>query len=125
MPAISSSISIMPARPGVLETMGRNGHEPCVVVQTGLGHLQAWVRVSTTCLQPELATALGRQLAHAYRGDLASTDWRYLGRLAGFRKHKLQRRTAREGSGGAMLRADAAVCSMRHHSRSCRSTCCW
>ena len=115
----------MPARPGVLETMGRNGHEPCVVVQTGLGHLQAWVRVSTTCLQPELATALGRQLAHAYRGDLASTDWRYLGRLAGFRKHKLQRRTAREGSGGAMLRADAAVCSMRHHSRSCRSTCCW
>ena len=82
------------ARPRVLETMRTNGHEPCVVLETSPGHLQAWVRVSTTGLQPELATALGRQLAHTYGGDLASTDWRHLGRLAGFRNHKPQRRTA-------------------------------
>ena len=82
------------ARPRVLETMRTNGHEPCVVLETSPGHLQAWVRVSTTSLQPELATALGRQLAHTYGGDLASTDWRHLGRLAGFRNHKPQRRTA-------------------------------
>src|SRR5215469_9367432 len=48
----------------VLETMRAYGHEPCVVLQTSPGHLQAWIRVSTTGLQPELATALGRQLAH-------------------------------------------------------------
>jgi hypothetical protein len=40
-----------------------------------------------------LATALGRQLAQTYGGDLASTDWRHLGRLAGFTNQKPQRRT--------------------------------
>ena len=80
-------------RPCVLEAMRANGHEPCVVLQTSPGHLQAWVRVSPTGLEPELATALGRQLAHTYGGDLASTDWRHLGRLAGFTNQKPQRRT--------------------------------
>jgi hypothetical protein len=81
-------------RPHVLEAMRAHGHEPCVVLETSPGHLQAWVRVSTTCLQPELATALGRHLAHIYGGDLASTDWRHLGRLAGFSNQKLERWTA-------------------------------
>lgn len=81
------------ACPWVLHTMRANGHEPCVVLETSPGNLQAWVRVSTTCLDPELATALGRQLAHTYGGDLASTDWRHLGRLAGFTNQKPQRRT--------------------------------
>jgi hypothetical protein len=81
-------------RPHVLEAMRAQGHEPCVVLETSPGHLQAWVRVSTTCLQPELATALGRHLAHIYGGDLASTDWRHLGRLAGFSNQKLERCTA-------------------------------
>ncbi|HEX8896722.1 MAG TPA: DNA-primase RepB domain-containing protein, partial [Terriglobales bacterium] len=34
-----------------------------------------------------------KQLAHTYGGDLASTDWRHLGRLAGFTNQKLERRT--------------------------------
>jgi hypothetical protein len=55
---------------------------------------------------------LGRQLAHTYGGDLASTDWRHLGRLAGFRNHKPQRRTA---SGSApwvrVLEAQAILAS--------------
>jgi hypothetical protein len=72
------------ARPYVLEDMRIHGHEPCVVLQTSPGHLQAWVRVSTTPLQPALATMLGRILAERYGGDRASTDWRHLGRLAGF-----------------------------------------
>jgi hypothetical protein len=42
-------------------------------------------------LQPELATALGRHLAHIYGGDLGSTDWRHLGRLAGFSNQKRER----------------------------------
>ena len=72
------------ARPHVLQEMCIHGHEPCVVLETSPGHLQAWVRVSTTPLQPPLATMLGRLLAERYGGDPASIDWRHLGRLAGF-----------------------------------------
>jgi hypothetical protein len=78
--------------PAVLETMRANGHEPCVLLETSPGNLQAWMRVSPTPLEPAVATALGRQLAHTYGGDLASTDWRHLGRLAGFTNQKPERR---------------------------------
>jgi hypothetical protein len=81
------------AAPSVLEAMWANGHEPCVVLQTSPGHLQAWIRVSTFPLEPAAATAIGKHLACAYQGDLASTDWRHLGRLAGFTNQKPQRRT--------------------------------
>jgi hypothetical protein len=81
------------ASPRLLDAMRAHGHEPCVVLETSPGHLQAWVRVSITCLEPKLATALGRQLAQAYGADLASTDWRHLGRLAGFTNQKPQHRT--------------------------------
>lgn len=81
------------AAPSVLKTMWANGHEPCVVVQTSPGHLQAWIHVSTLPLEPALATAIGKHLASVYGGDSASTDWRHLGRLAGFTNQKLQRRT--------------------------------
>jgi hypothetical protein len=78
--------------PSALEQMRANGHEPCVVLQTSPGRLQAWIRVSATPLQPAIASAIGRQLAHTYRGDLASSDWRHLGRLAGFTNQKPLRR---------------------------------
>ena len=80
------------ADPKIICTMRAQGHEPCVVLQTSPGHLQAWVRVSPTPLEPAVATAIGKQLARAYRGDLASTDWRHLGRLAGFTNQKPTRR---------------------------------
>lgn len=76
------------AAPSVLKTMWANGHEPCVVVQTSPGHLQAWIHVSTLPLEPGVATALGKHLASLYGGDSASTDWRHLGRLAGFTNQK-------------------------------------
>lgn len=79
------------ARPQVLQDMRTHGHEPCVVLQTSPGHLQAWVRVSITPLEPVLATTLGRLLAERYGGDRASTDWRHLGRLAGFANRKPER----------------------------------
>jgi hypothetical protein len=82
------------AAPSVLETMWANGHEPCVVLQTSPGHLQVWIHVSMLPLEPAVATAVGKHLAHVYGGDLASTDWRHLGRLAGFTNQKPQRRTA-------------------------------
>jgi hypothetical protein len=79
--------------PAVIENMRANGHEPCVVLQTSPGHLQAWIHLSTSPLEPAVATAAGKQLARVYGGDLASTDWRHLGRLAGFTNQKPQRRT--------------------------------
>jgi len=80
-------------KPAVIENMRANGHDPCVVLQTSPGHLQAWIHLSASPLEPSLATAAGRQLARIYGGDLASTDWRHLGRLAGFTNQKPQRRT--------------------------------
>jgi hypothetical protein len=81
------------ADPMVVEGMRANGHDPCVVLQTSPGHLQAWVRLSTAPLEPAVATAAGKHLARLYGGDLASTDWRHLGRLAGFTNQKPARRT--------------------------------
>ena len=77
----------------VVDLMRSNGHDPCVVVQTSPGHLQAWVHISSSPLEPTLATAAGRSLAQLYGGDRASTDWRHLGRLAGFTNQKPARRT--------------------------------
>jgi len=76
-----------------VDLMRANGHDPCVVAQTSPGHLQAWIRISTSPVEATVATAVGRHLARTYGGDLASTDWRHLGRLAGFTNQKPQRRT--------------------------------
>jgi RepB DNA-primase from phage plasmid len=81
--------------PEVLPVMQANGHAPCVVLQTSPGNLQAWVHVSHTPLPPAEATFIGKQLAQRYGGDLASSDWRHLGRLAGFTNQKPQRRDGR------------------------------
>jgi RepB DNA-primase from phage plasmid len=79
----------------VLAHMASNGHEPCAVLQTSPGHLQAWIHVSPSPLQPALATTIAKLLAHTYGGDRASTDWRHLGRLAGFTNQKPERRITR------------------------------
>jgi len=81
-----------------LELMRANGHQPCVVLQTSPRHFQAWIQVSAVCLEPAVATVIARQLAHIYGGDLASADWRHLGRLAGFTNQKPLRR---QGNGYA------------------------
>ena len=86
-------IDLDQADPAALRAMRDNGHEPCVVLQTSPSHWQAWVHVSSTALEPALATAVGRHLAHLYGGDRASTDWRHLGRLAGFTNQKPPRRS--------------------------------
>lgn len=78
--------------PEVVETMRSDGLAPCVVLQTSPGNLQVWLHVSTTPLEPVLASAISKQLVRRYGGDWASTDWRHLGRLAGFTNQKPQRR---------------------------------
>ena len=72
------------AQPTEIANMRARGHDPCVVLQTSRGHLQAWIRLSASPLEPAVATAAGKLLATAYGGDPASSDWRHLGRLAGF-----------------------------------------
>jgi RepB DNA-primase N-terminal domain/RepB DNA-primase C-terminal helical domain len=79
----------------VLQRMRDNGHDPCVVLETSPGHLQAWIHVSASPLEPAMATAVARQLARVYGGDPGSADWRHLGRLAGFTNQKPARRTGR------------------------------
>jgi len=74
--------------PSVLEQMRSHGHEPCVLLQTSPGHLQAWVRVSVIPLEPALASTIARSLASLYEADLA--------RIAGF--SALLRRARQENS---------------------------
>jgi hypothetical protein len=81
------------AAPAVVKIMCGNGHAPCVVLQTSPGHWQAWIRLSASPLEPALATAVSKRLAQIYGGDMASTGWRHLGRLAGFTNQKPERRT--------------------------------
>jgi len=80
------------AAPTVLTAMRANGHQPCSVVETSPGHLQAWIRVSLMPLPPTLATPVARHLARLYQADRASADWRHVGRLAGFTNQKSARR---------------------------------
>lgn len=82
------------ARPTTIATMRAHGHDPCVVLQTSPAHLQAWIRLSTSPMEPAVASTAGKLLAAAYGGDPASTDWRHLGRLAGFTNQKPARRTS-------------------------------
>ena len=88
--------------------MRAHGHGPCVVLQTSPGHLQAWIRLSTTPLQPAVASTAGKLLAAAYGGDPASTDWRHLGRLAGFTNQKW-RTAAGHAPWVKVVRAQAGV----------------
>lgn len=81
--------------PAVVETMRSKGHDPGVVLQTSPGNLQAWVQVSATPIESAVASWIGKQLADIYGGDPASTDWRHLGRLAGFTNQKPHRRNWR------------------------------
>ncbi len=76
----------------IIDSMCANGHEPCVVLRTSPGHLQAWVRVSLTPLEPAVATSVARYLADLYGADRASAAGRHLGRLAGFTNQKPTRR---------------------------------
>jgi hypothetical protein len=80
--------------PGILARLRAQGHEPCGGVETSPGRWQAWIRVSTEPLLPELATRVAKGLAQIYEADRASADWRHLGRLVGFTNRKPQRRRA-------------------------------
>jgi hypothetical protein len=123
-------IDLDDADPAALSAMRANGHEPCVVLQSSPGHWQAWVHVSSTPLEPVLATAVGRHLAHLYGGDRASTDWRHLGRLAGFTNQKPHRRCSNRppwvrivyAAAGLASRAERLLQTVRDQAHSDDST---
>jgi len=71
-----------------VERMRAEGFTPAAVVETSPGNFQAWVRVSDTPLSTEEGTAVARDLATRYGGDMSSANWRHMGRLAGFTNQK-------------------------------------
>jgi len=75
-----------------VERMRAEGYTPATVVETSPNNLQAWVRVSDTPLSTEEGTAVARDLAERYGGDMSSANWRHMGRLAGFTNRKEEHR---------------------------------
>jgi hypothetical protein len=67
--------------------MRAEGFQPAVVVQTSPGNYQAWIKHAEK-LDKELGTAVARELAGRFGGDVKAADWRHFGRLAGFRNTK-------------------------------------
>jgi len=67
--------------------MHQEGFQPAAVVQTSPGNYQVWIKHSTR-LDKELGTAVARELAKRFGGDVKAADWRHFGRLAGFRNTK-------------------------------------
>ena len=70
-----------------LANMRREGLQPAAVVRTSPGNYQAWVKHSDR-LDKELGTAVARDLAERFGGDVKAADWRHFGRLSGFRNTK-------------------------------------
>jgi len=88
-PTGSSGLYIVDDVPAAtVERMRAEGYAPAAVVETSPGNLQAWVRVSDTPLSTEEGTAVARDMAERYGGDMSSANWRHMGRLAGFTNRK-------------------------------------
>ena len=67
--------------------MRQEGFQPAVVVQTSPGNYQAWIKHGIR-LDPELGTAVARDLARRFGGDEKAAAWRHFGRMVGFRNTK-------------------------------------
>jgi len=92
-PTGSSGLYIVDDVPaGTVERMRAEGYAPASVVETSPGNHQAWVRVSDVPLSNGEGTAVARQLAARFGGDMSSANWRHMGRLAGFTNGKEEHR---------------------------------
>jgi hypothetical protein len=70
-----------------LARMREEGFEPAVVVETSPGSYQVWIK-HPTAVDKEMGTAVARELAARFGGDVKAADWRHFGRLSGFRNTK-------------------------------------
>jgi hypothetical protein len=70
-----------------LAHLRREGLQPAAVVRTSPRNYQVWIK-HTTQLDKELATAVARDLAEHFGGDVKAATWRQFGRLSGFRNTK-------------------------------------
>jgi len=77
---------------GAVARMRQEGFQPAAVVQTSPGNHQVWIKHATR-LDRELGTAVARELATRFGGDVKAADWRHFGRLAGFRNTKVRYKT--------------------------------
>jgi len=75
-----------------VERMRAEGYAPAAVVETSPANHQAWVRVADAPLSKGEGTAVARDLAERFGGDLSSANWRHMGRLAGFTNRKEEHR---------------------------------
>jgi len=92
-PTGSSGLYIVDDVPAAtVERMRAEGYAPAAVVETSLGNHQAWVRVSDAPLSTGEGTAVARELAERFGGDMSSANWRHMGRLAGFTNRKEEHR---------------------------------
>jgi hypothetical protein len=92
-PSGSSGLYIVDDVPaGTVERMRAEGYAPAAAVETSPGNHQAWVRVSDTPLSQGEGTAVARDLAERFGGDMSSANWRHMGRLAGFTNRKEEHR---------------------------------
>ena len=62
-----SLVDLDGSNPVIVETMRAAGHEPCVVLQTSPGNLQAWVRVSATPIPAAVASQISQTVGPPLR----------------------------------------------------------
>lgn len=74
-------------KPESIARMKAEGFQPAAIVETSPGNFQAWLK-HPAALPREVSTAVARELASLFHGDLGAADWRHFGRLAGFTNRK-------------------------------------
>ncbi|HEV2137015.1 MAG TPA: RepB family DNA primase [Terracidiphilus sp.] len=98
-----------------IDRLSADGFEPCAVVETSPGNLQAWLKHHRT-YETSISTFIAQELARRYQADPSAADWRRFGRLPGFTNCKPKHRQAnglfpfvllRSCSGKPFTRAEA------------------
>lgn len=74
-----------------LDRLSADGFEPCAVVETSPGNLQAWLKHHRT-YETGVSTFIAQELARRYQADPSAADWRRFGRLPGFTNCKPKHR---------------------------------
>ncbi len=75
--------------PEAVDRLANDGLEPCLVVETSHGSMQAWIRLAASCTVPyQIVGGAVRHLAEAYGGDRRAVSPRQPGRLPGFTNRK-------------------------------------